>query len=165
MQKKYYLDEGNNLQHKKILITGATDGIGYSIAKLLYKNHSEIILHGTSAASLENLKAEFFNDSNVHTISGDLKQQDGWQAVENGIKNHEPEVLILNAGYNCKKKYASKWFDHEILEMLNVNFISSIYCVRTFLNLSKLKEHRKLVLILSSSCFFPREQLSYHITL
>ena len=45
-----------NLKNKKILITGATGGIGNSLVKKFYDFESNIIATGTNEEKLNNLK-------------------------------------------------------------------------------------------------------------
>jgi short-subunit dehydrogenase len=159
---RIFLHEKNWLKGKKALITGATSGIGKSLALLLSENDTFVIAHGRSEARFKEL-LEYGNKNNITTITGDLRFKQGWQAVENAILDKQPEVLILNAGYICRKDYANGWKDSEISEMLQVNMIAPILCARTFVGLPKLPEPRRLVLILSTSCHFPREQMSLYI--
>ena len=50
-----------NLKNKKILITGATGGIGNSLVKKFYELGSEILATGTNEEKLDKLKNEFKN--------------------------------------------------------------------------------------------------------
>ena len=48
-----------DLKNKKVLITGATGGIGGSIAKKFLSLNSEVLGTGTNLSKLEKLKSEF----------------------------------------------------------------------------------------------------------
>ena len=50
-----------NLKNKKVLITGATGGIGYSLVKKFYELGSLVLATGTNKDKLDNLKNEFKN--------------------------------------------------------------------------------------------------------
>jgi len=50
-----------NLKNKKILITGATGGIGYSLVKKFYDLGANLLATGTNVDKLDNLKKEFKN--------------------------------------------------------------------------------------------------------
>ena len=50
-----------NLKDKKILITGATGGIGYSLVKKFSEIGSIILATGTNLDKLDKLKNEFTN--------------------------------------------------------------------------------------------------------
>ena len=45
-----------NFKNKKILITGATGGIGNSLVEKFYKTEAIIVASGTNQEKLENLK-------------------------------------------------------------------------------------------------------------
>jgi len=152
----------NWLKGKKVLITGASSGIGKALALLLSKNDTTVIAHGRSEARLK-LLLEEGKKENILTVTGDLVAEEGWRAVESAILDKQPDVLVLNAGYNCRKNYASGWKDAEVFEMMQVNMISPILCARTFVGLPKMSYSRRLVLILSTSCHFPRQEMSLYI--
>ena len=50
-----------NLKNKKVLITGATGGIGHSIVKKFVDNGSIVLATGTKEEKLNSLKSEFKN--------------------------------------------------------------------------------------------------------
>ena len=50
-----------NLKEKKILITGATGGIGHSLVKKFHELGSVILATGTNQNKLDKLKNEFKN--------------------------------------------------------------------------------------------------------
>ena len=45
-----------NLKNKKVIITGGSRGIGYSILNEFYKNDSEILTIGSNLQNLEKVK-------------------------------------------------------------------------------------------------------------
>lgn len=153
--------KNNWLMGKKVLVTGATNGIGRALALLLIDNGATVIAHGRSASLLESL-AGSMEEGSILTVLGDLREKKGWQAVEAAIVEQEPEAVVINAGYNCRKGNASSWTDTEVFEMIQVNLTSPILCVRTFVGLQKLNEARRLALILSTSCHFARSNMSLY---
>ncbi len=147
---------------KTILITGATSGIGRDLTLLLSKNGSKVIAHGRSQSSLDALvKSPGANE--IIQVIGDLGKKEGWRALESIIVDKKPEVLVLNAGYNCRKDYASGWTDTEVFDMMQVNLISPILLARTFAGLPKMHKPRRLAMILSTSCHFARAELSLYV--
>lgn len=156
------LSQNNTLSEKKVMITGSTSGIGRALALLLWRNGSFIIAHGRSLDSLHSLSS-VVNNKNIQTVKADLSKSEDLQIVESTILDVKPDVLVLNAGYNCRKAYSSEWSNSEISEMLMVNLISHIHFSRTFIGLPILKVPRRLVIILSTSCHYPREKMSLYI--
>ena len=86
-----------DLKNKKILITGATGGIGYSLIKKFYDLGSIVLATGTNVDKLDNLKKEF---KNIKTKPFKLDQH---SEIEKFIDLRHLElggidVLINNAG-------------------------------------------------------------------
>ena len=86
-----------NLKNKKILITGATGGIGHSLVKKFYEQGSIILATGTNEDKLDLLQKEF---KNINIKSFKLDQH---SEIEKFINTSHSElegidVLINNAG-------------------------------------------------------------------
>ena len=86
-----------NLKDKKILITGATGGIGHSLVKKFYELDSIILATGTNENKLNQLQEEF---KNIKTKSFKLDQH---SEIEKFVESCYSElggidVLINNAG-------------------------------------------------------------------
>ena len=86
-----------NLKNKKIIITGATGGIGYSLVKKFDDLECSILATGTNEEKLNKLKKEF---KNIKIISFKL---DDHNNIENFIntcftKLNGLDVLVNNAG-------------------------------------------------------------------
>ena len=86
-----------NLKNKKIIVTGATGGIGYSLIKKFYENGSIILATGTNEEKLKNLKNEF---KSIQIKSFKLNQHEG---IEEFIEKASDQiggldVLVNNAG-------------------------------------------------------------------
>ena len=86
-----------NLKEKKILITGATGGIGHSLVKKFYELGSVILATGTNQNKLDKLKNEFKN------INIKQFKLDDHQKIEQFIEScysdlQGLDVIINNAG-------------------------------------------------------------------
>ena len=86
-----------NLKNKKVIITGATGGIGYSLIKIFTKQGSKVLATGTNEEKLKKLKNEF------DSIEIDKFKLDEHQNIESFIDNaHQKldgiDILINNAG-------------------------------------------------------------------
>ena len=86
-----------NLKNKKVVITGATGGIGHSLVETFYTQGSIIFATGTNETKLENLKKRFvkirsekFNLNDHEKIEGLIDKID--KEIE-GI-----DILVNNAG-------------------------------------------------------------------
>ena len=82
----------NNLKDKKIIVTGASGGIGNSIIKKLNDCGANILATGTKIEKLEELKSKF---KNVNIIKFDISESN---KIEEFIENATKE---LNGDLNC----------------------------------------------------------------
>ena len=85
------------LKNKKILITGATGGIGNSLVKKFYGLGSKILATGTNETKLENLK------NNFKGIKAEKFRLDEHDKIEEFIDNVDKQldgidILVNNAG-------------------------------------------------------------------
>ncbi|KFC23701.1 SDR family NAD(P)-dependent oxidoreductase [Epilithonimonas lactis] len=85
---------------KTIFITGATSGIGKATAILLAKQKNKIILCGRNKTVLEELKSELSKETEVITLSFDVRNSDEvFEAINSLPENWKNiDVLINNAG-------------------------------------------------------------------
>ncbi|MAT39214.1 MAG: hypothetical protein CL946_06390 [Ectothiorhodospiraceae bacterium] len=95
-----------NLRNKKILLTGATGGIGTALVEQLTKEGATILAHGRNAAKLDSLTAAY---KNVVPLVGDLSSQEDLDMLLNAIETHDRDldILILNAGIQQHIELAS----------------------------------------------------------
>ncbi|MEM9101820.1 MAG: SDR family NAD(P)-dependent oxidoreductase [Pseudomonadota bacterium] len=89
--------------NKTIVLTGATDGIGFETAIILAKKNHKLLLHGRNELKLKKTKEIILEENReaiVETFVADLSQlSDVEKLVENIQKNYASiDVLINNAG-------------------------------------------------------------------
>ena len=87
-----------NLENKKIIVTGASGGIGNSLTKVLSESGAKILATGTKVEKLEKLKSKF---KNVNILKFDISDIN---KIEEFIENATSELggrldcIINNAG-------------------------------------------------------------------
>ena len=100
----------------RVLITGASSGIGYSMAKYLNNMGYDLILVASNKGKLDKIKKEF--KGKVEVVSMDLSIYD------NCVKLHDRysdiDILINNAGFGLFGEFSSVSLDKE-MEMININ--------------------------------------------
>jgi len=136
--------------YMKALITGATSGIGMSMAKYLCSMGWELVLTGRNKNALENLKSEL--NTNVYIIPADLSEKEEVFKVYHYCKLHDIDMLINNAGYGIFGRFDETDIEDE-LNMLNVNITALHILTKLFLRDFK-KKNRGIILNVASSAGF-----------
>lgn len=134
----------------KALITGATSGIGMSMAKYLCSMGWELVLTGRNKNALENLKSEL--NTNVYIIPADLSEKEEVFKVYHYCKLHDIDMLINNAGYGIFGRFDETDIEDE-LNMLNVNITALHILTKLFFRDFK-KKNRGIILNVASSAGF-----------
>ncbi len=88
---------------KTILLTGATDGIGFETAKLLVKSGHNVLVHGRTKSKLETTAttlSKLAGGKDIETYQADLSVMAEVESLANEVsKNHKSlDALINNAG-------------------------------------------------------------------
>jgi 3-oxoacyl-[acyl-carrier protein] reductase len=93
-----------NFKDKKVLITGATGGIGNNLVKKFYELGAKIVGTGTNEDKLNNLKKEF---NGVQIQKFKLEEHDKIEEFVNSIDNKLDgiDILINNAGITLDNLY------------------------------------------------------------
>ena len=113
-----------NLENKKIIITGATGGIGNSIVKTLSDSGAKILATGTRIEKLEELKSKF---KNTDILKFDISKGDEIEEfIENATKKlgGELDCLINNAGIT-QDNLAIRMNIDEWKKVININLTST----------------------------------------
>jgi len=128
-----------HLKNKKILITGATGGIGYSLVKKFYELGSIVLATGTNEIKLDQLKKEF---QNIKIKSFKLDQH---TEIENFITSCHSEldgidVLINNAGITSDN-LSVRLTDENWKKVIDINLTSTfLMCKQTIKKMLKNKQ-------------------------
>lgn len=130
----------------KALITGATSGIGKSMAKKLSMRGWELILTGRNEAALEQLKNEL---GNTETIIADLSKRDDVFKVYEFCKDKGVDMLVNNAGYGIFGRFEKTDLKDE-LNMIDVNIVAVHILTKLFLR--DFKERNRGIILNVASC-------------
>jgi short-subunit dehydrogenase len=118
------------------LVTGASSGIGYELAKLFARDGKNIIVVARSQDKLEELKTEIENKygTNVRVLVKDLSDPNSPQEIYSELEreNINVDVLVNNAGFAVYGMFAETDWGKES-EMIQVNIISLTYLTKLFL--------------------------------
>jgi len=143
---------------KSVLITGATTGIGYELAKLFAKDKFDIIIIARNEVKLKETAAVLQNEFNVKVkfISKDLSEKDSAKEIFNELKNENisPDVLVNNAGFGSHGAFSESDPENDI-DMINLNITSLVILNRLFLTDMIKKNSGKIMNVASTAAFQP----------
>ena len=114
----------SNLKNKKIIVTGASGGIGNSIVEKLYDRGANILATGTRIEKLEELKKKF---KEIKILKFDISQH---EQIEEFINNATDELggsldcLVNNAGIT-KDNLTIRMSLDEWTKVININLTST----------------------------------------
>ena len=124
----------------KVLITGASSGLGKEMALLLKDKYDEMVLVARNMENLLKLKEEINKNSktNVIVMSLDISDKDNCKKL---FEYHQDvDLLINNAGFGDLGSFDTTSLEKEE-RMINTNIVA--YHILTKLYLQKMKEKNK----------------------
>tara|TARA_Y100000591_G_scaffold303117_1_gene298747 strand:- start:300 stop:1031 length:732 start_codon:yes stop_codon:yes gene_type:complete len=136
-----------NLKNKKILITGATGGIGNALVKKFDDLDLKIVATGTNEQKLEKLKKNF---ENIYTEKFKLDEHDKIEEFVNKVdkKLDGIDILVNNAGINLDN-LSIRLTEENWKKVLDINLTSTFlmckYAIKKFLK----KRYGKIINITS----------------
>ena len=131
-----------NLENRKILITGASSGIGKATAEALAPYNPRLILVARNSNGLSklatDLKTRYPRISYPTCISCDITKLDEVERMANTCKRlfGTVDVLINNAGYGVYGESVQTTME-DFREVMNVNFFGAINCMYSVLPMMK----------------------------
>ena len=136
---------------KKILITGASDGIGKALALSLDEKGYKTYLFGRNPQKLENIKLnnclgkyafDMLDEEKLNNALSDIVSKGGFN------------ILINNAGFNYKKEEVKDITIKGLQDMFWVNCISHLICIQKLVPAMLDNKEGMIINILSSCCRF-----------
>jgi len=143
------------LYKKTVVISGASGGLGFAVAKLLIEKYDCKII-GIARNEKKLLSAiETLGDKKINFSYQlfDVSKKENWQNFcDYLIKNQiNIDILINNAGFMLKFATFDKYSDDEIVEIVNTNFLSVVNSTKTLLPLLKQSKTPAIVNVASSA--------------
>ena len=142
----------NQLTGKKIVITGASSGIGADVAREVAKRGGVPILLARRVSKLEELVATIAKTYRVkaYAIALDVSHEQEVVRVFSDIYKQigEIDVLINNAGFALFKT-ADEATHEEVKSMFEVNVLGLIACTRAVLPTMKVKDAGQIINVAS----------------
>tara|TARA_B100000242_G_C42945682_1_gene438578 strand:+ start:220 stop:954 length:735 start_codon:yes stop_codon:yes gene_type:complete len=114
-----------NFKNKKILITGATGGIGNSIVKKFVSLEGDVLATGTNSEKLEELRSNY---PNISVLKFDISEH---ERIEEFVENVNSQlkgidVIINNAGIT-RDNLSLRMKSEEWQKVIDTNLTSTFY--------------------------------------
>ena len=133
--------KNNWLKNRIVIISGASGGLGFGIAKRLIEKYDCKIIG--IARNQEKIKRAVCSlgekSSNFEYRIFDVNDINGWKNLKEELekKNITPDIMINNAGFMLPFAKFEKYSDREISEIIGTNFTAHVNAVKFLFPLLK----------------------------
>ena len=114
--------------NRTVVITGASSGIGFGLAKAFLAQGFNVVGNARSAERLEQARAQLGNPAGFVGVAGDIAQpQTARQLIDAGIEAFgQVDVLVNNAGFFLPKPFLD-YTPEDIDSLLETNLKGVVY--------------------------------------
>ncbi|MBP5974453.1 SDR family NAD(P)-dependent oxidoreductase [Brasilonema sp. CT11] len=114
------------------VVTGASNGIGYELAKQFAQNGFDLIITATGSSIDEAAQALVGLGVKVETVQSDLATYDGVETLYNKIKaaNRPVDAIAINAGVGVGGDFARETDLQDELNLINLNVVSTVHLAK-----------------------------------
>ena len=146
------------LKDKTALITGASGGIGYELAKLFAGDHCNLVLVARNAERLSQIAGELAGQFGikVKTVALDLGAVPAPKFLFDQLQREgiSVEILVNNAGFGVFGEFA-QMPEEEILGQIQLNITALTELCRLFLPPMVARRRGKIMNVASTAAFQP----------
>ncbi|MBE3554761.1 MAG: SDR family NAD(P)-dependent oxidoreductase, partial [Thermicanus sp.] len=150
------------LSGKIALVSGASQGLGFAIARELYKEGASVALLSRSIANLDKAKASLQSDGKgeIFTVPADLSHKEEIEKALHVTLEHfgGVDLLLANAGGPPMGKFESIT-DEDFYRAFETNFMSTVRLIRGLLPVMRERGGGRIGIITSTSVKEPIEGL------
>ena len=114
------------------VVTGASSGIGYELAKQFAQNGFDLLVTATGP-SINEVAQDFEKlNTSVETMQTDLATYDGVEALYSKIKatGRPVDAIAINAGVGVSGDFASETDLKDELNLINLNVVSTVHLAK-----------------------------------
>ncbi|MEA2573535.1 MAG: uncharacterized protein QOH93_833 [Chloroflexia bacterium] len=150
---------------KTALVTGASGGIGYELARLFARDGYNLVLVARSADRLNEMKQQYEAKAGirVHVIVKDLAQPPAPQEIFDELQSEglAVDVLVNNAGFTVFGRFLETELERE-LQLMQVNIVALTYLTKLFVPGMVERGWGKVLNLASTAAFFPGPLMSVY---
>ena len=147
-----------NTKSSTALITGASTGIGYELAKLFAQNKHDLVLVARSANKIrqvaEDLEREF--GISAKHVALDLTEESSVRVLFERLERDgtRVDILVNNAGFGAFGEFA-EMPEQEIIDQIHLNITALTHLTRLFLPMMLARRAGKIMNVASTAAFQP----------
>ena len=136
----------------KVLITGASSGIGLEMTKYLNKLGYELLVVSTNKERLDNIYKNL--NIKVKSFEFDLSKEENCYKLYDTVKKEKIDILINNAGFGDAGKFVETSLDKE-LNMIDLNIKAYHILTKLFLKDFTKRDYGRILNVASMAGFMP----------
>lgn len=154
-----------SLLNETALITGATSGIGYELAKLFSKNKASLVVVSRNEERLQQVALEFENlgSPNVTIVPKDLSVSGAAKDVYNATTaaGINVSILVNDAGIGEHGYFSDTDLDKED-RIIQLNIVSLVHLTKLYLKDMLARNHGKILNLASIASYQPTPTLAIY---
>lgn len=154
------------VEHKRILITGGTSGIGLELVRLLVEFSCDIHIVGRTSELLSQKEEFKMVKANLHWHQLDLRNSSQRANLLLMFQSFNFDWIVLNAGKSIRRSFIQTIKDkrfHDVTRTIELNYLANAdLTIGLVEGLMKTSGHISLVSALNVKLFAPRNWSAYH---
>jgi short-subunit dehydrogenase len=145
-----------NVMNEWALITGASSGIGYELAKLFAADHFNLVLLARNQARLDKVADELRARHSIQAkvLSKDLGSPNAAREIFDALRGTPISILVNNAGYGIHGLFAENDLDAQT-DLMQVNMTSLMQLTHLFLQPMLERRSGRILNVASTAAFQP----------
>ncbi len=122
----------SSLNRPLAVVTGASNGIGYELAKQFAQNGFDLLITATGSGIDKAAQEIALTGAKVETVEADLASYDGVEKLYNKIKGigRSVDAIAINAGVGVGGEFARETSLDDELNLINLNVVSSVHLAK-----------------------------------
>ncbi len=146
-----------NLEGKKALVTGSTQGIGLAIAKTLSEYGATVFIHcGSSEEKAKNISSEI---KNSHPVCVNLLERDAAEKLY--AATGDVDIVILNASVQIKKKW-DEITEEDMYKQFDINVKSTFKLIQKYVPKMKENSWGRIITVGSVQQYKPHKEMAFY---